>query len=248
MMRKILLITTMMIAMKMVSYGQQLKIDNRTDYEIKSIIVSYERIDGRHEFEYKPQGALGRSDYKYSTPQIETDTIDFSKKIKLSKQGTCSLEFVINNNTSLFVFGFIPSDKKELILDTSTYVLGKENDHAYEDPNEFKLSYNYIDLYLNFINNSDYTIYSIYPHISDEEEIRGSILANEPDRKLIPKESRKILVAANRTMDSYNEEMTLDFLFYVVDKDGELFQAELKGVSLGANDIEITNYNIIDTK
>ena len=245
MMKKILLITSIIIAIQMVSFGQILKIDNSTDYEIKSIIVYYERIEGRHEFEYKPQGVFGRPDYKFSTPRIETDSFEYNKKIKLRKQDTCSFEFVVDSKTSLFVFGFIPSDKKVLELNTNTYVLGKENDHAYEDTAEIRESYRYIDLYFNFINNSDYTIYSIYPHISDEEEIRGSILANEPDRKLIPKENRKILVAANRTMDSYNEKMTIDFLLYVVDKNGKLFRAELKGISLSVDDVEITNSNIL---
>ncbi len=244
-MKRVSLITSILVAIQMVSFGQKLRIDNRTDYEIKSIVVYYERIEGRHEYEYKSQGALGRPDYKYSTPRIETDTIDYNKKIKLRKQDTCTFEFIVDNKTSLFVFGFIPSDKKVLELKTNTYVLGKANDQVCEDTAEIRMSHHYIDLYFNFINNSDYTVYSICPHISDEKETRGSILANEPDRKLIPKENRKILVAANRTMESYNEKMTIDFLLYVVDKNGELFRAELKGISLGVDNIEITNSEVL---
>ena len=254
--RKILLAILNLLFVSGLVNGQSLKIKNDTGLNFEKVITFRERDEGRHTYDYNPKYRFGGRDY--SSPVIQKDTLIYLTKLKFDEKGKYTLKFISTGDTLCYLFGVDLNKTKKIILDKTNMVysrkpkepvkradgteivsMDKTSDHGMiiMDVN------GRIDLYFNFINNTSYTIYAIYPWISDEDVQRGTILYHNPDRKLLPKEQRKISVIEDRVRNSYSNQ-TISFKIAAIDSEGNLVYFKVNDIELSADDVSIDDKNI----
>lgn len=236
--------------------AQVVSLDNRTGLKFSKVMVYRERDADRHTFEYDPQYRYGGRGY--TTPALKPDTVSYAFRIRLAQSGTYTFKFEGAGDTLCYLFGVAVGNKTAVTLDSNILVYSRKAKKPVTLPNGTELIWmdkasddgmilaeeeGRIDLFFNFVNDSHYTIYAIYPWISDEDQQRGTILYNDPDRKLMPNEHRKIAVIVDRTGDSYSNQR-ISFKICAVDSHSRLVTFRVKDIDLGVDDVVITDRTI----
>ncbi|MGE0076452.1 MAG: hypothetical protein AB7S48_01180 [Bacteroidales bacterium] len=250
-MRRILFTICNLLLVFNLAKGQTLQIRNETKIDFDKVVVFTEREEGRHTYDYNPEFRYGGR--KYATPAITVDTFEYASEIKLNKSEKYTLKFVGLSDTVCYAFGISLSTTKQLVLNASNAVFSRKPqepvkladgseivkiDRTSDQGTIIVDEEGRIDLYFNFINSTPYTIYAIYPWISDEDFRRGTILYHDPDRKLLPNEQRKISVIEDRTMESYSNQ-TISFAVVAVDSESKLHRFNIKNIELSADNVII---------
>jgi len=223
------LITILFIGIECV-YAGKIKIVNETPLKFHSIVIDYERNEGRHINKY-----IGGSSSLVIRSQPENginkkDTIPYKSKIDL-KEGICKLTFVAKNNICV-VYALNTEKTKKLLLN-------EDNALIKSFPFGIRIGGG-VQLYFNFVNSSDYTVYAIYPKISDRNFSFGDILYNT-DERLLPKEQRQIFVEQFGEEEEYYLSVSIEFEIYAIDKDGKLKKGKVKETDLSVENINISN-------
>ncbi len=254
--RKILFAISSLLLMSGLVNGQSLKIKNETGFTFEKVITFKERDEGRHTYDYNPKYKYGGRDY--SSPVIQKDTLNFTSRIKFAEVGKYTLKFISTGDTICYLFGLNLNKTKKIILDKNSLVYSKKPKEpikladgtemiSVDKTSDHRMiiidDNGRIDLYFNFINNTSYTIYAIYPWISDEDVQRGTILHHNPERKILPKEQRKITVIEDRLRSSYNNQK-ISFVIVALDSESNLVYLNINNIKLSADDILINNKNI----
>jgi len=236
--------------------GQSLKIINETGHTFEKVVTYKERDEGRHTNEYDPKFRYGKRDYK--TPEIQMDTLNYSSNIKFRESGKYTLVFIGKGDTLCYLFGLDLSKTKEITLDKNSLVYSKKpkQSEKLDDGSEIISIDNTsdhgmvimdkngrIDLFFNFINNTSYTIYAIYPWISDEKTQRGTILYHDPDRKILPKEQRKLTVIEDRLESSYSNQK-ISFKIAALDSASKLVFFKVNNIELSTDNVLIDDKSI----
>ena len=232
--------------------AQRLKIKNETEFNFDRVIIYTERTEGRH---IPPHDRIWG--IKFDTPNITTDTVAYSKKIKLPGHGVYTLKFEKSGYVSCMCYGIDASKVKTLTLnrDNCTFLYCDEDNMAkFADGTLIKEpDLNYVeiydidmccDLYFKFENKTPYTIYAINPKFSDGRRVKESLFLSNPDLRFLPNENRMITVAHAFTEDRYKSNPKLTLYFVGVDKNSKqvLFKHEVE--SLGADDITLDENSI----
>jgi len=236
--------------------GQSLLIKNETGLTFEKVITFKERDEGRHIYDYNPEFRYGARNYP--TPTIQNDTLNYASTIKFKEIGKYTLTFIGNGDTLCYLFGLDLSKTKKITLNKSSLVYSKKPVQPVKlaDGTELismdKTSDNgmvimdeegRIDLFFNFKNNTSYTIYAIYPWISDENAQRGTILYHDPERKTLPNEQRKISVIDDRLSNSYSTQK-ISFKIAAIDNESNLIYFKVNNIDLSADDVLIDDKSI----
>lgn len=224
-MKRLILLVCILISIAFELSAQKVKISNKTKYEFQSIVVQKEREIGRHYQTHIPLGARGYTTLKdYETPPLEIDTIKMQKRIKIKDFGKYTFEFIINSDSSLFAFDTDVQKRRDLILNEDKLVLGTSKDTINKCQQEIIFDGDCPDLFFDFKNRTDLSIYAIYPRFKDEKEKRGNILFNNPEMRLLPGETRKLLVSGDKSANNYRKNPIIEFDMLGKSPNGELIQ------------------------
>ena len=210
--------------------AQEIKIINETNLVFESIIVDYERTNGRHLVEYVGGvfAVKHNDEYEINT----TETIPYKENIKL-KNGICKLTFTTKDSICV-VYAVNTQRTTELVLNRNTALIREPVFPSIQISDG-------IQLYYNFINISDYIIYEINYKISDGYEFET--LFFNTDQRLLLGESRIVFVEQRgRSVNDYMS-VFIEFELYAVDKQGNLIKGYLKETDLSVDDIKISNQN-----
>lgn len=210
--------------------AKKIKVKNKTGLTFSKVIVDYERLDGRHTHEYN--GGTFGVNTRYSSAPNEKDTITYGSKIEL-KKGTCTLTFIGDSDSVCIVYGVHAEKIKTLTLDNVTSSIRR-----------IPLSHLFISdgvqLYFNFINHSDLTIYDLYPKFKNKYQMESS-LASNTDQRLLPKESRKIFIIQEGKEADYYMNTSMEFEIIAADKNGNVRRGHVEVNDLSAENIVISN-------
>lgn len=254
--RRLLLMILNLVFIAGLVNGQSLRVKNMTGFTFEKVITYLERDEGRHTNDYNPQYRFGGRDY--STPMIQKDTLNYSSSIKFKENGKYTLKFISTGDTLCYLFGIDLNKTKKIVLDKSSLVYSRKPKQSIRKTDGTEIvsidrasdhgmiivdENGRIDLYFNFINNSNYTIYAIYPWISDEDFQRGSILYHNPDMKILPNEQRKIMVIEDRLMSSYDNQK-ISFKIAAINSESNLVFFKVKDIELSADDVVIDDKSI----
>ena len=231
--------------------AQRLIIKNETEFNFDRVIIYTERTEGRH---IPPYDMIW---VKYDTPNITTDTVAYSKKIKLPGHGVYTLKFEKSGHVSCMCYGIDASKVKTLTLnrDNCTFLYCDEDNMAkfadgtlIEEPDLNYVNDDYINLYFKFENKTPYTIYAINPKLSDENYVRMSLLCSYPDRRFLSGESRVLNVIDNRSENSYWDNPKLTLYFVGVDRNSKqiLFKHEVENLDAEVLTLDENNIEILD--
>lgn len=232
--------------------AQNIQIVNKTGLAFDSIIVFHERINERNTYEYNPNNRFNPIHSQYK--KILVDTIPYKSSIVLNQQDTFTLKFYGKSDTVCYLFGLNPLNISKIILTNKNCVFSQLSIKSYAIADTLNYLYDsvYVSdhptfvtdfagyVYYNFINKTDYVVYAIYPKISDENFYRGTILCHDPERKLIPNESRSIAFIYDRWSDQYADQ-TIKFKILAITKKNELKEFYIDGVSVMDSDVIISS-------
>lgn len=231
--------------------GQSLRIKNDFDIRFEKIVVIKERDAGRHTypFDKKNRGI------EYASPVLVKDTLNYTRKIKFEETGKYTFIFLSTEKDSeYYLFGIDLNQTKKVSLSSQNAILGKKDKEPVNLTKEIRRVVSDFgmvveerigraDIFFNFINKTNYTIYAIYPWLSDEYVQRGTVLYHNPDRKILPMEQRMIAVIQDRNMDSfYRQKIT--FKMVAIDSESRLICFTVRDIELSAEDVVIDQKSI----
>jgi hypothetical protein len=224
----LLLITGMECA-----FAGKIDIINKTDLDFHSIIIDYERNEGRQIREYTG-GVFGTSHYNPDAAN-KTDTVPYQKKVDL-KKGICKLTFVAKDSLCM-VYAVDTEKTEKLVLNRASAAI------EYDMPPRLHISAG-VQLFFNFVNESCHTVYGIYPEFSNRSMSHGPILFNT-DERLLPNEQRSIFIEQAGQEAEYYMSISIEFTVYAVDSNGRLRKARIRETDLSTENILISNSDFL---
>lgn len=232
--RLLFFITSIFIAFT-VSAKVTLNIVNETGQKFGKVIVYTEREKGRHVWDFKA------SVPKFDTPDQRIDTMKFANKLTFAAPKKVTLQFrTADEESDYFCFGVDLSKVKSLKINDNRAISCPNEDGISIMVLEAESMEEFGSCYFEFVNNTNYAIYAIWPFLPSNMQL-SNLLDNNPDKRLAPNEKRIIEVLDYDMLSKkWRDAKRINLKFAAINEKGELIFFDINNVDIEAETVVIS--------